>query len=178
MQEYKDGILLFELTDKEVWSKAVSDSAGLANFYADNESKYMWKERAEATIYSCKDAKSAKKASKLAKKGMAPSEILSKCNAKDPLAVKAETNKFEKGSNKLLDKIVWGTGIHNLENENDRVKFVHIAHLLAPTAKALKDNMGQATSDYQNYLESKWIDELRIKYPVKVYDENVKRLYN
>ncbi|MDC1395288.1 peptidylprolyl isomerase [Bacteroidia bacterium] len=178
MQEYKDGILLFELTDKEVWSKAVSDSAGLANFYAANESKHMWKERAEATIYSCKDAKSAKKASKLAKKGVAPSEILDKCNAKDPLAVKAETDKFEKGSNKLLDKIEWGTGIHNLENENDRVKFVHISNLLAPTAKALKDNMGQATSDYQNYLESKWIDELRIKYPIKVYDENVKRLYN
>ena len=59
MQEYKDGILLFELTDKEVWSKAVQDSAGLAAYYAANSDKYMWKERANAIIFSCKDAKTA-----------------------------------------------------------------------------------------------------------------------
>ncbi|MFT4876943.1 MAG: peptidyl-prolyl cis-trans isomerase SurA, partial [Bacteroidia bacterium] len=56
MQEYKDGILLFELTDNEVWSKAVADSAGLEAFYAKNQANYMWKERADASIFSCKDA--------------------------------------------------------------------------------------------------------------------------
>ena len=178
MQEYKDGILLFELTDKEVWSKAVQDSAGLAAYYTANSDKYMWKERANAIIFSCKDAKTAATAMKLAKKGKSSSEILTKCNAKDPLAVKVEEKKYEKGTNSLLDKIAWTPGIYALEGENDRNKFVQIKEIIAPSTKPISENMGQATSDYQTKLERDWIENLKSKYPVKVYEQNVKRLYN
>lgn len=178
MQEYKDGILLFELTDQEVWSKAVNDSAGLATFYANNQSKYMWGERADATIYSCKDAKTAKKAIKMASKGSTASDIVAKLNTTDALAVKTENKKFEKGGNALLDKIEWKPGIYNLENENNRIKFVQIRDIIAPTAKSIDKNLGQATSDYQNYLEKLWIESLKQKYPLVIYDQNIKRLYN
>jgi peptidyl-prolyl cis-trans isomerase SurA len=177
MQEYKDGILLFELTDKEVWSKAVKDTAGLEAFYLANKEEYMWKDRLDATIFSCKNAKIAKKASKQAKKGKTTNEILEKCNADDPLAVKVETKKFEKGSNELLDKISWSKGVYALGNENDRVKFVRVNDLIASSAKALENNMGQATSDYQNFLETEWIDKLTLKYPVQSYEMNVQRLH-
>lgn len=177
MQEYKDGILLFELTDNEVWSKAVADSVGLEAFYAKNQANYMWKERADASIFSCKDAKVAKKAMKSAKKGAATNEILAKYNAKDPLAITVEQNNFKKGTNELLDAVSWNAGIYSLANENDRVKFARINTILAPSAKPLESNMGQATSDYQNYLEAEWLEELRKKYPVQVYDDNVAQLY-
>ena len=178
MQEYKDGILLFELTDKEVWSKAVADSAGLADFYARNKSDYLWKERADATIYSCKDAKSAKKAMKCVKKGVSRADILEKFNSKDPLTVSVESKKFEKGSKSLLDNVEWATGVYSLEDENGRSKFVEIKEILPVSAKPLKENMGQATSDYQSYLEAQWIEELKKKYPIFIYEENVKKLYN
>jgi len=51
LQEYHDGILLFNLTDREVWTKAVTDSLGLTNYYNDNKQKYMWGDRAE--VVSC-----------------------------------------------------------------------------------------------------------------------------
>ena len=177
MQEYKDGILLFELTDNEVWSKAVADSAGLEAFYAKTQANYMWKERADASIFSCKDAKVAKKAKKSAKKGATTNEILAKYNAKDPLAITVEQNNFEKGTNELLDAVSWNAGIYSLANENDRVKFARINNILAPSAKPLESNVGQATSDYQNYLEAEWLKELRKKYPVQIYDDNVAQLY-
>ena len=177
MQEYKDGILLFELTDNEVWSKAVADSAGLESFYAKNQANYMWKERADASIFSSKDAKVAKKAKKSAKKGATTNEILAKYNAKDPLAITVEQNNFEKGTNELLDAVSWNAGIYSLANENDRVKFARINNILAPSAKKLESNIGQATSDYQNYLEAEWLNELRKKYPVQIYDDNVAQLY-
>ncbi|MGB0849862.1 MAG: peptidylprolyl isomerase [Bacteroidia bacterium] len=178
MQEYKDGILLFELTDQEVWSKAVNDSAGLEKYYQNHSDQYMWKERADATIYSCKDEKSAKKASKQAQKGVSMNDILAKCNKKDPLAVTAVNKKYEKGSNELLDKVEWQKGVYKLDNENDRVKFVYIADILSPSLKPIEGNMGQATSDYQNYLEAEWIKELKVKYPVTIFENNVKKLYN
>ena len=178
MQEYKDGILLFELTDQEVWSKAVSDSVGLETFYAKNIQNYKWKERADAIIFSCKDAKTAKKAMKLAKKGMSSTDIINKCNQKDALAITTENKKFEKGSNALLDKIDWKTGVYALGAENDRTKFVQIKEILPPMEKPLENNLGQATSDYQNYLEQIWIESLKKKFPLEIYHNNVKMLYN
>lgn len=177
MQEYKDGILLFELTDQEVWSKAVEDTAGLAKFYAENQTNYTWGERANATIYSCKDAKTAKKAMKLAGKGLSPQDLMTKLTVKDALAITYENKKFEKGSNSLLDKIEWKEGIYKLDEENDRIKFVKINEMIAPGPKPLKVNLGQATSDYQAQLEKEWIEELKLKYPVVIYTDNVKKLY-
>lgn len=178
MQEYKDGILLFELTDQEVWSKAVEDTLGMKNYYETNKDDYMWRERVDATIYSCKDEKIAKKASKLVGKGKFTAEKLEKCNEKDPLAITTESKKYEKGKNELLSQIEWKQGVFNLSSENDRAKFVHIKEVIPPMVKPLDENLGQVTSDYQNYLEEKWIERLKIKYPIKVYKDNLKKLYN
>ena len=178
MLEYKDGILLFELTDQEVWSKAVEDTLGMKNYYETNKDDYMWRERVDATIYSCKDEKIAKKASKLVGKGKLTAEKLEKCNEKDPLAITTESKKYEKGKNELLSQIEWKQGVFNLSSENDRAKFVHIKEVILPMVKPLDENLGQVTSDYQNYLEEKWIERLKIKYPIKVYKDNLKKLYN
>lgn len=177
MQEYKDGILLFELTDQEVWGKAVEDTLGLESFYNENQANYMWKERAEAIVYSCKDEKSAKKASKAVRKGVPTAEILEKCNAKDPLTVKVDMDKFEKGKNEQLNQVEWAPGVYEIAADNDREKFVHIKEILPPSPKKLEDNLGQITSDYQNHLESLWIASLKKKYPVKVFEDNVQKLY-
>ncbi|MEZ4758970.1 MAG: hypothetical protein R2810_04175 [Flavobacteriales bacterium] len=56
MKEYRDGILLFELTDERVWSKAVEDSAGLAAYYQDHQLDFMWDTRYDADLYTCADA--------------------------------------------------------------------------------------------------------------------------
>jgi peptidyl-prolyl cis-trans isomerase SurA len=55
LKEYKEGILLFVLMDKKVWSKAIEDTTGLKTFYETNKNNYTWKKRLDATIYNCKD---------------------------------------------------------------------------------------------------------------------------
>ena len=64
MEEYHDGILLFELTDQKVWSRAVKDSAGLADYHSRNLDAFMWPARLDAGIHTCEDAKIAKKVRK------------------------------------------------------------------------------------------------------------------
>ena len=69
LREYRDGILLFDLTDQKVWSKAVKDTAGLRAFYEKNKNNYLWGERADVTTYRCIDEKVAGEVRKmLAKK--------------------------------------------------------------------------------------------------------------
>lgn len=178
MQEYKDGILLFELTDKKVWTRAVKDTLGLKSFYESNKPKYMWNERADVDVFSCTSAKTKKLAMKLAKKGKSTKEILNRCNAKDPIAVSIESKKLEKSKDSLLDQINMEKGVFKIEEGEQQHKFVRVNEILAPSQKLLDDNRGVITSDYQNYLEESWIKGLKNTYLVQIYDDNVARLYN
>ena len=40
LSEYKEGVLLFDLMQKKVWSKSSKDTLGLKNFYSNNKEKY------------------------------------------------------------------------------------------------------------------------------------------
>lgn len=175
MQEYRDGILLFELTDREVWSKSVQDTAGLEAFFEAHRSQYQWGDRARAIIYQCNSDKVAVKVAKMCKKGKDRSIILAELNEKDPLAVKSEAGLYEKEKNEHLNTVPWETGIHRSVHNGKHV-VVHILGLKGPEAKELNEALGLVTSDYQNELEAAWIEELRKKYPVYIQPNVVDQL--
>ena len=114
LQEYRDGILLFDLTDKNVWSKAVKDTTGLKVFYEENKSKYMWDTRAEATVYKCATEKVAADVRKMlkdkAKKKYTNDDILKAINKDSQLNLNIETGKYSKGENDIVDKFEWKKG--------------------------------------------------------------------
>lgn len=170
MQEYRDGILLFELTDKKVWSKAIKDTAGAKAFYEKTKNNYLWDERAEATIYSCADAKVAKQLRDMVKAGKPEKDILTEINKKSQLNLQVvESRVFNKGENELVDKN-WTPGLStDIVSEKDkRITIVSVTKLLKPEPKSYQDCKGMVTSDYQNYLEKQWIEDLRKKYPVTI----------
>ncbi len=173
MKEYKDGILLFELMDRMVWTKAVKDTNGLEVFRKNNEQKYMWADRADAVIYNCNDKKICDDAYKLAAK-KSPEEIKTKLN-KDGVKARLSTieGKYEKGAYDVVDKTEWKTGLTPITKQNDSsYQFVFVKQIAKPEPKTLKEAKGYIVSDYQEYLEKTWLAELRNKYPIAV-DEAV-----
>jgi peptidyl-prolyl cis-trans isomerase SurA len=68
LEEYHDGILLFNIMDSMVWSRAVSDTAGLRAFYMQHTNSYMWQERADVSVYILQDESYLKATRKHAKK--------------------------------------------------------------------------------------------------------------
>jgi peptidyl-prolyl cis-trans isomerase SurA len=173
MREYRDGILLFDLTDKKVWSKAVKDTVGLKEFYEKNKANYMWEERLEATIYTCKDATIAQKVRaslEKQKKANKPSddEIKAELNKDSQLNLKIETGKFIKGENDILETVNWTPGITPDIAFNGQIAIVKVKGVVAPTVKTLNESKGLVTADYQTFLEKEWIDSLRKKFPYQV----------
>ncbi len=176
MQEYHDGILLFDLTDKKVWTKAVMDTVGLEKFHKANEGKYMWKERVKVYTFTCLDEKTKAAAMKMAKAGKSQSEILAKVNKKVTGSLVITENKYEKADAngaKFWDQ----KGVVDAPSEAGVIKFYVVDGIVAPEPKALKDARGIITSDYQTYLEKEWLAELRAKYPVTVNEPVVKSLF-
>ncbi len=176
MKEYRDGILLFELTDRNVWSKAVKDTLGLEEFYRSNKSKFMWGERAEARIYNCTDQAICDKAYKMISKQKSVEEMQSKLNKVGSVSkVSVISGKYEKGQYDPVDKAGWKAGLSGINKINDSTfTFVQIVRIVQPEPKLLSEAKGYHVSDYQEFLEKQWLDELRKKYPV-VLNEQVFR---
>ena len=171
LEEYRDGILLFDLTDKKVWSKAVKDSAGLEKFYEQNKNNYMWGERAEVTTYKCANAAVAKEVNKMLVAKKTEKEITDKLNKKNALDVSVENVTYLKGENKDVDAN-WKTGAKAENTQTDgKVNIVLVNKILAQSPKKLAECRGMVTSDYQNYLEKDWIANLRNNHKIVVNQE-------
>lgn len=178
MKEYREGILLFELTDQKVWSKAVKDTTGLQNFYKKNQKKYLWPQRLDAEIFTCDNQSVANQVKKyVKKKKFTNEEIIEKINAKSTLNLKITPGKFAKGDNDAIDKIAWKKGVSKNISLNKSVVFVNVKKVLSPEPKELDEVRGLVTSDYQNFLEKDWIQGLKDKYKVQVNDSVLQKLY-
>jgi peptidyl-prolyl cis-trans isomerase SurA len=283
VKEYRDGILLFQLMDEKVWTKAIEDTAGLKSFFNANRDRYKWDTRVHATIVNSKNKailekvkedlkhdiykynssyspvsfgsgltaisdsdkdvlnKASKEVSKnkelvielsgfasakeavggnadiadkralvvkeyLMSKGVDEVQIKLKpgikagANAKGnnskvnlelfsksvkdlektynsdaPLSVQITKGVYQKGDQEVFSKIAWKEGDYQFE-EDGRFYLVKIAKVEEPRNKLFEEARGLAISDYQTYLEEQWLKELRVKYPVKVNEEEVLKL--
>lgn len=176
VNEYRDGILLFDLTQEKVWNMASKDSIGLFEFYEQNKTNYMWTERAVANLYSCESEKIAKKVEKLVVKGASIAEVESKFNQESKLVVVAETGTYTKGKNQALDRIQWLANQTSTVFVDSRFIVVQINEVLPVQPKKLEECRGLVISDYQKELEKNWINSLKAKYKVVVNEDVFKDL--
>ncbi len=178
MGEYRDGILLFELTDKKVWSKAVKDTTGLKEFYEKHKTNYMWGDRVEATVYTCASMEVANDVRKQMKKYDDVDTLMAKVNKNSQLNLQVKSGKFIKGDNDVIDMIDWKVGMTKNIQKDNQVVFVDVKQVLPAQPKTLDESKGLVTADYQNALEKEWIETLRAKYPVKVMQDVVDTIAN
>lgn len=171
VNEYRDGILLFDLTEKKVWNKAMEDTLGLQGYFTAHQSEFQWKERMDVVIFTAKDKKMAKKVVKRLKKEDDPRTIASELNNNNALNLQLDSAVVQRGERADLDALDWKTGVYTTELEDGRVMVYGVRDILSPGDKTLEEAKGLAIAGYQKELEVKWIEELRAKYPVVVDQE-------
>ena len=178
LKEYRDGILLFDLTDREVWSKAIKDTAGLKVYYSKNKTNYLWEERAETTTYKCLNDKIAKQVRGLLNKNKTEKEIIDIVKKSSQLNLTSESVTYLKGENKDVDAN-WKKGIVSnniIDSKENKVVVLVINAILDKTPKTIAEAKGTITADYQTYLEKEWLSYLKNKYTVKVNEDVLKSI--
>lgn len=167
MNEYHDGILLFNISTKEVWEKALTDTAGITEFFNNNIKNYQWKEpRYKGIIALCKDNKTAKSVKRLIKKldfDSLKHYINENINNDSTTFVTVEKGIWKKGDNKLIDHKIFNAELDEKDINPNLPKIVIVGKNLNLTPEEYTDVKGKVIADYQKYLEDKWVESLRNK---------------
>jgi len=180
MTEYKDGIMLFELMDRNVWSKASKDSAGLKAFYETHKGKYMWEPGFEGAVYKFKNKATYDTGMiMIRQKKYTEEEIAKAVNTNDrPDGVTVQRGRYEFSRYKdatLAD--LSGDGIKVIPGDNGGYTVVVAKQVFAaPAPKSLDEARGYVVAEYQDYLEKQWNEKMRHDYPVKVNEQVFKSM--
>ncbi len=178
MREYREGILLFEITKNEVWDKASQDSVGLKAFYDKNASKYMWPERVKTKKVEI-DAKS-KMALEEAytyakKKGM--DKFLEKYSTKENIKLKVTEEILEAAAPEISAMDNKPGKVSAITKQYDKKgHFYGYVSSLPPGQKTLKEARGYVIADYQDHLEKAWVEQLKKDHAIKVDEKVLKSL--
>ncbi len=167
MNEYHDGLLLFEISSTEIWDKASQDTVGLEKFYAKNKKQYRWDEpHYTGKIFYCLNDSVVDVVKGLLKNKASDLEILQKVNETGPF-VNIVSGIYTKGMNDVVDFYLWGGEAYKPFKLFEKA-FIEGKSFEPGAVKELEACRGMVISDYQNYLEESWIKSLRKKYKVKI----------
>lgn len=170
VEEYRDGLLLFDLMEKEIWEKAKKDSVGLKAFFDKNKMNYKWKNRLDVSIASSLKKEIVEKAAAMLKAGKSIADIKKTLNTDKNIEVMFNEGIFEEGNPILQKNVLYKTGVSDIIQNKDYYFVTKVNKLLPEGLKTLNESKGKAINDYQQYLEENWVSELKKEFTVKVND--------
>jgi peptidyl-prolyl cis-trans isomerase SurA len=185
MNEFHDGMLLFDISAKKVWNKVSSDSLGLHQYYEEYKNNWLSRRGIEAKIYTLKSPGGkqllASAFKKYSKKSDLDDHLRKKFNKKNDSLLIIIEGKWFKGDDPEIDKTEWISGSHAF-NRAGYPSIILIKKIMEPMPLKFDDVKGEVMNGYQEFLESEWIRQLNKKYSVKidnlVFDEVKKKLKN
>ena len=174
LKEYRDGILLFSLTNQEVWQKGLNDSIGQQAFYAKNIQNYQWKTRVQAYLTKVNDASKLENARKyLQNKGFDPNSFAAfeaDYRANFPNAYATESGTFEYEAHPILSRVDLNKTYQELE-VNGVAYVLVVGKVYPPGPRKFEEARGLVIRDYQAALDQALTKRLKEKYPVQINAE-------
>ena len=168
-REYKDGLLLFELMQSRIWEKS-KDTMALENYYQDNVLKYKSQESINGTLVISPDKKTAKLVKKQFVKNKSIKDITTFVNNIDGSRVILKSGVFEKNNELLPNEYQLEEGVSKIYVVDGKFVFVKSDELLVARQHKFNKIKGKVISDYQEYLEKEWIQDLKATYTVDIND--------
>ena len=176
--EYRDGILLFEISNRNVWERSTSDTEGLQKFFSANRAKYTWDKPHYKgyVIFATNDSIAGEAQKYLAANQVENDSLVSVMRANYGRNIKIEKVVTGKGENAIVDNVAFNG--ERPEAPGRWTAWFGYAGRVIDTPEEANDVRGAVASDYQQQLESEWIKALRKKYKVKLNKKALKALGN
>ena len=175
MQEFRDGNMLFEAMERNVWGKAALDSVGLKAYYEANKTNYKWAPSGNMILVNTTTKENAEWALNALKSGMPWREITA-----DNEEIQMDSSRFELSqiASAMTADVSSLPALSPIsENPDQTYSFVQILNTYpGDQQRNFEDARGLAINDYQSVLEKEWIASLRKKYPIKVNETVFKKL--
>lgn len=181
VQEYHDGLLLFEECNSRIWEPAAKDTLALTTYFKKNKKKYAWDEpRYRGMVYYCKDAADVKAVKKLVKKQPTDKwmETIRETFNKDSIMVRVERRIFKKGDNSNVDRLALKVKSAELKPVKGYPHIGIFGKVLKKGPAEWTDVSNQVVSDYQRLKEDEFVAELRKRYTVEIDKEALKTVNN
>lgn len=169
LQEYHDGMLLFEVSNREVWNKAMEDEKGLQKYFRKNKKKYTWDTpRYKGYVITGDNAETVAAVKSFVTDTDLPFDsVMARINKQynDSVThVKIEKGLYQKDMNAVVDRLAFG--VESADTTTTVLPVEDLCGKVITRPEMYEDVKGLVISDYQNYLEEKWVRKLRKKYPV------------
>ena len=176
VDEYRDGLLLFELMETTIWNAAKTDSIGINDYYNSHKNDYVLPKRIDAIIASSAKQKTLKKVSKLLEKEMPLERIKSLVNSNDKIEVIFTSGILDAKHQAVPKGFNLKKGVSKIYNHNNAFVIVQVKDVLLETQKSFEEAKGTVISDYQTFKENNWVKTLSEKYKVIVNQETLKNI--
>ncbi|MFC4263118.1 peptidylprolyl isomerase [Ferruginibacter yonginensis] len=168
LQEFKEGNMLFEVMERNVWSKAGSDSIKLQQYYNEHKTAYVWQPSADIIIFNCANEQKATEALQALKNGKSWLTITAESNNQ----IQADSGRYELAQIPGIENM--GNPTTNafsniVKNADGTYVFAHFIRLYEGNQpRSFSEARGLVINDYQTVLETEWVNTLRKKYPVTI----------
>lgn len=176
INEYRDGLLIFDIMNKNVWQKAKLDTVGLQQYYENNKQNFTWKKRIDGAIFSMTTNEAANQVKQLLENGKTIEEIKKTLNSEDKVNVIVSAGKFEIDNTKLPKGFQAKVGVSEIYGANNDFTLVQVQTIIPPSTKEFDEVKGRVMSDYQAQVEKDWIQSLHDSYKVEVHKKTLKKL--
>lgn len=176
IEEYRDGLLLFDLMEKEIWDKAKQDTLGLKNYFKANQDKYQWKNRADVLIASSTKMDIVKTARKLLKQDQTADFLKETLNTKEVVNIMTKKETYEEGSENFPKNVQFKKGVSDIYKDGEFYFVNKVIKILPAGAKTLDETRGRVINDYQQYLEDNWVSDLKKEFKVTINQDVFERL--
>lgn len=184
INEYRDGILLYEISNRNVWERAASDKVGLENHFLRNRDKYTWKEpHFKSYVLCATDDATLDRAMAFANtlSTIDPEAFVEQMRKEFGSSVRVERVIAAKGENAITDYLGYGAEAPKADPHSKWKSYGSFAGRVIDAPEGAADVRGAAVTGYQGELESRWVKHLRNVYPVEVNKKvlgDLKKKYN
>lgn len=168
LNEYRDGILLFEISDRTVWSKAKEDRQGLEKWFEDNRNKYTWESPKFKSyiIFATSDSVLNIADQFLKEHPVKGNSLASTLRTLCGNNVKVERVIAQQGENAIVDYL--GFGGEKPASFPKWSAYMPYESVILDAPVEVSDDRGAITADYQAELENRWVKDMRKRHKVKV----------